>query len=71
MCKLHASCETNAFVAAYEAANGVGINPATEDVNTIHPFCLLVTNFCRKWCAIANAAVALHSTLDNNFGNGV
>ena len=63
MCSEHASWETNALVAAYDAANGVGMNPATDEVKTMHPFCLLVTILWRKWWAIAKLAVALHSTL--------
>lgn len=62
MWREHASCDTKDFVAAYDAANGVGMNPVTEEVNTMH---LVETN---KWCAIAKAAVALHSTLAGREG---
>ena len=48
MCKQAANCETNALVLAYMAANGVGMNPATLDVNTIQPRFFCVTNFWTK-----------------------
>jgi hypothetical protein len=43
MCKQAAIWDTNAFVDAYIAANGVGIKPATEEVKTMHPLRFLLT----------------------------
>lgn len=55
----NSSSNTHTLVAPYMPEKGVGINPATLEVKTMHPCLFSATNLEAKWWEMLTLAVAL------------